>query len=130
MNSASRLAAGLFLGATVAVGAQSATRGDASAGKKTYDQFCSSCHGPEGKGDGPAAAALNPRPKDLSDNGYTGKLSDRYLFDVIKGGGPKVKKSPLMPAWGHTLKDQEIWNLVAYLRRIGSGASDKDSRRP
>jgi mono/diheme cytochrome c family protein len=130
MRFARPLAAGILLAATVAAAAQAPRRGDARAGKKTYEQLCASCHGPEGKGDGPAAAALNPRPKDLSDDGYAGKLSDRYLFEVIKGGGPKVKKSPLMPAWGHTLKDQEIWNLVAYLRSIAAASSEKESRQP
>jgi len=43
------------------------TKGDPAAGKEKYDQICASCHGPGGKGDGPAAAALDPKPRDLSD---------------------------------------------------------------
>jgi mono/diheme cytochrome c family protein len=37
----------------------------ATAGKATYDANCASCHGPEGRGDGAAAASLDPKPGDL-----------------------------------------------------------------
>jgi len=37
---------------------------------------------------------------------------------IVKDGGTGVKKSPLMPAWGKTLKDQEISNVISYIRSL------------
>ena len=95
-----------------------ASGADVTKGKAIYDQYCAGCHGSAGKGDGPAAAAINPKPRDLSDKAYARSLKDEYLFQITKDGGPAVKKSPLMPAWGKTLKDDQIKDLVAYLRSL------------
>lgn len=91
---------------------------DAKAGKVKYNLYCVGCHSTTGKGDGPAASSLNPKPQDLTNVHYMNSLGDQYLFNIIKGGGSSVKKSPLMPAWGSTLSDKEIWNLVAYIRGL------------
>jgi cytochrome c oxidase cbb3-type subunit III len=91
---------------------------DAEQGKKLYGQFCASCHGQSGKGDGPAAAALNPKPRDHTDKEAMSKLSDEDLFNVIKNGGASVGKSPLMPAWGASLKDEQIRDVMAYVRTL------------
>src|ERR671937_901010 len=87
-------------------------------GKKVYMQFCASCHGQSGKGDGPAAAALNPKPRDHTDRQYMSSLSDDQLFKVIKEGGASVGKSPLMPPWGPSLKDDQIKDVIAYVRTL------------
>lgn len=91
---------------------------DVEEGKKVYMQFCSSCHGQSGKGDGPAAAALNPKPRDHTDREYMSKLSDEQLFKVIKEGGASIGKSPLMPPWGPSLKDDQIKDVIAYVRTL------------
>ena len=93
-------------------------KGDPKAGKQRYDLLCSSCHGATGKGDGPAAAALSPKPRNHADGKYMNALTDKYLFDIIKGGGAGLGKSPLMPPWASQLKDQDIWNLVSYIRTL------------
>ncbi|MBI2173660.1 MAG: cytochrome c [Candidatus Omnitrophica bacterium] len=93
-------------------------KGDAKAGKAKYDQLCAGCHGTSGKGDGPAAGGLNPKPQDHTNGKYMNTLTDQYLFDIIKNGGVGIKKSPLMPAWGNQLKEPDIWNLVAYIRSL------------
>lgn len=92
------------------------TKGDAKAGKAKYDQLCVGCHGASGKGDGPAAAALNPKPGNFTDCKGMAKESDKNLFKIIKDGSQSVGRSPLMPPWGSSLKDAEIQNLVAYIR--------------
>jgi cytochrome c oxidase cbb3-type subunit 3 len=46
------------------------------------------------------------------------KLSDEDLLKVIKGGGASVGKSPLMPPWGPTLKDEQIKDVIAYVRTL------------
>lgn len=91
---------------------------DVDQGKKLYGQFCASCHGQSGKGDGPAAAALNPKPRDHTDKEYMSKLSDEDMFKVIKNGGASIGKSPLMPPWGASLKDDQIKDVVAYIRAL------------
>jgi mono/diheme cytochrome c family protein len=94
------------------------TKGDAKAGKIKYDANCVGCHGATGKGDGAAAAALNPKPQDHTDGKIMNALSDKYLFDIIKDGGASMKKAPFMPASGKKLSDQEISDVVAYIRSL------------
>lgn len=91
---------------------------DAEQGKKLYGQFCATCHGQSGKGDGPAAAALNPKPRDHTDKEYMSKLSDEELLKVIKEGGQAIGKSNLMPPWGAALKDDQIKDVIAYVRSL------------
>jgi mono/diheme cytochrome c family protein len=91
---------------------------DVEQGKKLYGQFCVTCHGQSGKGDGPGAAALNPKPRDHTDKEYMSKLSDDDLLKVIKNGGASVGKSPLMPPWGASLKDDQIQDIIAYVRTL------------
>ena len=104
-----------FLFLTADPGAAQA-KGDPKTGKTKYDQLCIGCHGATGKGDGPAAAALNPKPRDYTNCKEMVKESDANLFKVVKEGGQSVGRSPLMPPWGGAMKDQEIRDLVAYIR--------------
>ena len=91
---------------------------DVEQGKKLYGQFCASCHGQSGKGDGPAAAALNPKPRDHTDRQYMSTMSDEEMLKVIKNGGASVGKSPLMPPWGASLKDDQIQDIIVYIRTL------------
>jgi cytochrome c oxidase cbb3-type subunit 3 len=92
------------------------TRGDAKAGKTKYDTLCVGCHGATGKGDGSAAAALNPKPGDFTNCKEMGKLSDDTLHKAIKEGGKAINKSPIMPPWAASLNDQQIGDVVSYVR--------------
>ncbi|SRR5581483_1294862 len=89
-------------------------------GKKFYVTYCSSCHGDSGKGDGPAAASLPVKPANHTDGNVMNKLSDKTLFDIIAKGGPAGGKSNFMPAWGGALKENQIQDIVAYLRSIAN----------
>ena len=89
---------------------------DLNRGKKVYDTYCATCHGKQGKGDGPGAAALKPKPRDFTDKNYMEKLKDDYLFKIISDGGASVGKSPLMPAWKTSIKKEDINNVIAYIR--------------
>ncbi len=95
-----------------------AQAGDPEQGKKLYGQYCATCHGESGKGNGPAAAALNPKPRDHTDKEYMSKLSDDDLLKVIKNGGASVGKSPIMPPWGPTLNDDQLKDVIAYVRTL------------
>ena len=108
----------MTLGTLVLVAALRAQAADPEEGKKLYMQYCSSCHGQSGKGDGPASAALNPKPRDHTDKAYMSQLSEDHVFKVIKEGGASVGKSPLMPPWGPSLKDDQIKDVMAYLQVV------------
>lgn len=100
------------------VSAAPADAADAAAGKVKYQQFCSACHGAGGKGDGPAAASLRPKPRDHTNEKYMKTLSDGQIFKIIKVGGAAVGKAAMMPPWGAALKDADIHNIVAYIRSL------------
>ena len=93
--------------------------GDPERGKAWFLFGCMACHGEMGKGDGPASKSFNPLPRDLTDAQYMQGLTDDYLFNVIKAGGGAFQK-PNMPGWSHLLKDEEIWNLIAYIRTLSN----------
>lgn len=95
-------------------------KGDPKKGKEKYmeNMRCSACHGDSGKGDGPAAFALNPKPRNYTDCAVMSKKSDAELFKVIKEGGPAVGLSPLMAPFGSQLNDKEVWDVVAFIRSI------------
>ena len=92
-----------------------AAQGTGNAASK-YSSLCAACHGPKGKGNGPAAAALNPKPKDFTDCKAMAEFSDETLFKVIKGGGQSAGLAPIMPAWGSSLTDPQIHSMVKYVR--------------
>jgi len=106
----------LMLLSRLVPGAAFAAQPDPTRGKEKYQQLCAACHGPSGKGDGPAAAALNPKPRDYTDKKFS--MSDQAMHDVIKRGGAAVGKSPVMPAWGQALSDQDIRDVIAYIRAL------------
>jgi cytochrome c553 len=87
-------------------------------GKALYQQYCSVCHGPQGKGNGPAAAAMHPKPRDHTDGTYMNALSDAHLRKVIGQGGAAVGRSPLMPSWKTTLTPEQIGDVITYLRTL------------
>jgi len=97
--------------------ARAEDKGDAAKGKETFQTTCAACHGPEGKGDGVAAAALDPKPRNLSDAAFMSTQSDDRIYKVISEGGASVGLSPMMAAWGGTLSEQDIWNVIAYIRQ-------------
>jgi mono/diheme cytochrome c family protein len=94
-----------------------------AAGKQIFMQVCVPCHGPEGKGDGPASATLDPKPRNLTDPAYMASLNERYLFELISRGGVAVGKSPLMPAQS-SLAAQDIGNVIAFVKTL-SGSSPR-----
>ena len=83
--------------------------GNAANGKKLADTNCVSCHG-SGKGDGPAAAALNPKPADWTSAKVQSESDGELFWKISNGRGP-------MPPWKH-LSDKDRWDLVAHVRSL------------
>ena len=63
-----------------------------------FDSLCSTCHGKDGKGDGPGGAALDPKPRAFTDAAWQDSVDDTHIQQVIVYGGAAVGKSAMMPA--------------------------------
>ena len=78
------------------------------------------CHGEDGKGDGPASAALNPKPRNYTDHEWQKSVSDEQIKKTITGGGASMGKSPLMPAQPDlAAKPETLDGLVKIIRGFG-----------
>lgn len=90
----------------------------AATAKEVYAEACESCHGPAGKGDGPAGLALQPHPADLS--AVLKDKRDEWVAKVITQGGESVGLPPTMPSFGQSLDPDQVKSLVQYIRTFGS----------
>jgi len=84
--------------------------------ERLYLGLCATCHGADGQGAWRAALFL-VRPGKLADARAIDRRSDQYLFDLIKNGGAPIGR-PGMPAFGSTLAESDIKELVAYVRSL------------
>ncbi|HZP48812.1 MAG TPA: c-type cytochrome [Vicinamibacterales bacterium] len=108
---------------TPTVKLKAAPRTNASSGAEMYQAYCASCHGPAGKGDGPAAAALKSKPADLTQltKTHPGGLSQKDFEDRIQGQAmPSAHGSSPMPVWGPVFRaigsePLRIYNLKKYI---------------
>jgi cytochrome c oxidase cbb3-type subunit III len=83
-----------------------------------YKNFCWQCHGMTGDGMGMNVQDMSVQPRDHTSAKAMGGRTDADLFKVIKEGGLAIDKSVLMPPWGNSLSDEEINDLVKYLRKL------------
>ena len=81
-----------------------------SQGEKVAKVNCVSCHGNKGKGDGPAAVALNPKPADWTSNRVQDMPDGEIFWKITTGRGP-------MPPWRH-LPENDRWAIVRYIRTL------------
>jgi len=100
-------------------------------GRQMFASYCAPCHGTDGRGHGPAAAALTAQPRDLtafSKNNH-GKFPDTHVVEVLHfGADTQAHGSAQMPVWGPILgkmnqtnvqeKELRISNLSRYLESI------------
>lgn len=90
-------------------------KGDAAKGATHYKTLCVSCHGEKGDGNGPAGAALNPHPTNFTDAANAERLTDEWVYKMVKNGGAANGKSPLMVAWSGALDEQGLRDVSAYV---------------
>jgi mono/diheme cytochrome c family protein len=98
-----------------------ATPDNLKKGEGLFKRYCTPCHGPAGKGDGPVAHYWTQLPKDLSDPARQERLSDGEMFWKLSRGhrqGAEV----IMPAFSERIpKADDRWRLVLYVRTLRSG---------
>jgi mono/diheme cytochrome c family protein len=94
-------------------------------GQRVYTERCAPCHGDDGRGDGPAAAALEPRPRNLREPAFWEGQSAARLRDVVQHGKPGTMMQPFQGV----LSDGEIDAVVEYLRHFRPVASGGSGRR-
>ena len=87
---------------------------DAAAGKTVYVQQCVVCHGLKGKGNGPQGKNLNPKPTDFT----TAVPNDEEWFKATKLGSKAIGKSNGMEAYATKLTDQQIRDVLAYVKTL------------
>ena len=86
-------------------------------GKNLFKTHCTVCHGPEGRGDGPAAAGLNPKPPNLVE--MSGHHPDGDIAWKIENG------RGVMPAWKGRLIEKDIWHLTNFIQTLSSEAPSR-----
>lgn len=84
------------------------------AGGRLYELHCASCHGSKGSGDGEAGRDLTPPPAFLAYLIRRPEAVDEYLLWTISEGGTQFGSE--MPTFKETLTDQEIWQIITYMR--------------
>lgn len=86
-----------------------------AAGQQTFQKMCAFCHGKDGSGKGPLAPK-GTVPSNLIDGTWDRGDSDGEIFLVLRdGAGPKFE----MKGYKGRVPDQDLWNVVNYLRSIG-----------
>lgn len=82
-----------------------------SEGKQLYIANCAPCHGTKGKGDGPAAVSLNPKPADHSSDAVQRESDGSIFWKIGEGHNP-------MPPYKQSLTEAQRWKLVCYIRTL------------
>ena len=90
-------------------------RGDEKRGAALHLQHCAACHGVDGKAE-VIVMHMDEPPKDQSDPSYMRTLPDEYLYLVICRGGAAVGKNFIMPKFGDVISDQEIRDIITWIR--------------
>ena len=114
----------LFLSVVFVAGAASAFEHEAAI--KLYNTYCTQCHGLNRNGKGVNTHDIAVQPRDHSDPKGMGDIPDDELTKAIKEGGLSVNKSVIMPKWGLVLTDNQIKELVSYLRTVCKCGSKKE----
>jgi mono/diheme cytochrome c family protein len=94
-----------------------------ASGKQMYAEYCAPCHGVEGKGNGPAAAAMKVPPTDLTQlaKKHDGKYPANSVASVLKfGNGPGAHGSAEMPVWGPLLQSLDKYHDATVQQRISN----------
>jgi mono/diheme cytochrome c family protein len=89
-------------------------------GRAVYRHYCQICHGENGKGDGFNSSNLERLPRDFTDSQFWQQTSDERVYYAVAQGGTSVGKSVLMPAWGHTLTEKQLRDVIVFIRSFAA----------
>jgi mono/diheme cytochrome c family protein len=92
--------------------------GDPVKGREIYINNCMRCHGTDGKGS--PGVSLVPPPADLGSDAVQSRFTST-LFRSIHGGKPNTA----MGAWKHALSDDDIWDVLDYVRTLRDGKASQ-----
>jgi len=105
---------------------------DAAVVKGAYIQHCSACHGSDGRGEGPAAAQLYPRPRDFVDSPFRFAATSSQTEEIIAGLERTIARGvprSAMPGFGGVLEESMIAGQARYVLSLRSGASPAAASR-
>lgn len=85
-------------------------------GGLVFANYCVTCHGINADGNGRAARLYNPKPANLR----MSDKNDAYIGLIVRKGGAALGRSEFMPTWEAELTNEQISDLVAYLRSINA----------
>lgn len=80
-------------------------------GKKIYSSMCWTCHGVDGKGEGPAGVSLNPKPADFTNLKFQNQTDGAIYWKLTTGKGTMI-------SYESTLTEQQLWSVTNYLRTL------------
>ena len=89
--------------------------------QQQFDSLCLTCHGSVGHGDGPGAAAINPKPRSFADVAWQDSVTDEQIQKAIVFGGAAVGKSPVMPTQPQLKGQTEMLNGLTKIVRAFRG---------
>lgn len=88
--------------------------------KEIFASRCATCHGQDGRGDGPGSKLLNPKPRNFHDKQWQAATDDKTIATAIVQGGASVGKSPLMASNPDLEgKPKVVDALIAHIRELG-----------
>ncbi len=107
--------------------------GEAGNGEDVYARRCAGCHGEEGDGSGPGAERLNPPPRDFTEGMY--KIRTTGFDDIVPNDADLVRTirdgmpGTAMPGWGDVLSEQDMRDVVAYIKTFAGLEEEKPSQQ-
>lgn len=104
----------LALSALCQLGCEPADPSPVGRGRRVFQRTCSGCHGPDGRG--VMRLGLTKPPRDLTDAQFHAQVTDEQLRSVIRTGKGQ------MPAFGGLMGDEDLSNVIAFIRTLPPGA--------
>ena len=80
-------------------------------GREVYTKECASCHGDQGRGDGPGVKDLEVKPGDLTDKSVTSQSDGALFWKIAEGRKP-------MPSFAENYSEEDRWNVIDYIRKL------------
>jgi mono/diheme cytochrome c family protein len=97
-------------------------------GKRLFVHYCSPCHGEDAQGAGRYfPSQIESRPTDFVNSRYLQDTEETVIFKAIKFGSVSLGKSNYSPAYKNSLRDEEMDNIIEYLRSLKKKAEEEPS---